>query len=165
MEKKLNSLEELRRKKNSLKTEVQDLEHLISFDNAKESLSAFTNGYSDKFLKEDLDKEGQPTIRLKTDAIVKEVSSELRGKIIGKNAIMGIASSVSKNGIAEEAVKLAITAMIGSYANKNLKNANWKKRAIGLALVYVAPIAIRMAIKKMEQFQKHKSVSSMEQLI
>ena len=98
-------------------------------------------------------------------AIIKEVANEVKDRMISKNALLSIAGNASKNGLVEEGVKLAITAMIGNYAQKNLKNSNWKKKAIGLALVYVAPIAIRYAIKKLEEYQKNKSISSLEQLI
>ena len=165
MANKYSSLEELRKKKASLKTEVQELESLITFNNAKESLSAFTNGYSDKFLKEETDDEGHVAVSLKTNVVVKEVANEIKDRMIGKNPILSLADNVSKNGIAEEAAKLAIVAIIGNYTKKNLKNANWKKRAIGLALVYIAPIAIRFAIKKLEEYQRHSSVSSLEKLI
>ena len=49
MSTKYNSLEELRRKKALLKKEVSDLEDLLTFDNAKESLSALTHGFTDKY--------------------------------------------------------------------------------------------------------------------
>ena len=45
---KYSSLDELRRKKELLKKEVSEIEDLITFDNTKESLSAFTNGFTDK---------------------------------------------------------------------------------------------------------------------
>lgn len=162
---KYNSLEEIKKRKEALRSEVQEMEELISFENAKESLSAFTDGYSDKFLKESTDEEGHVGISLKTDAIIKEVANEVKDRMISKNALLSIAGNASKNGLVEEGVKLAITAMIGNYAQKNLRNSNWKKKAIGLALVYVAPIAIRYAIKKLEEYQKNKSISSLEQLI
>jgi hypothetical protein len=165
MSTKYNNLNQLRKQKEVLKSEVQDLEKLISFDNAKQSLGAFTNGYSDKFLKETKNEEGKIAVSLKTDAIIKEVATEVKDRMIGKNAMLGIASAASKNGLLEEGLKLGVTALIGNYARKNMKNSNWKKRIIGLALVYVAPIVIRYGLKKVEEYQKNKSVSSFEQLI
>ncbi|MBS1571638.1 MAG: phosphoribosyl-ATP pyrophosphatase [Bacteroidetes bacterium] len=165
MSTKYNSLEELRRKKELLKSEVQDLESLISFDNAKDSLSAFTNGFSDKFIAETVDENGHAGITLKKEEIMKEVASEVKDRVIGKNKLLNLASTASKNGFVEEAVKLGITVMISGYAKKNLKNSNWKKRIIGLAMVYIAPMFIRYSLKKLESYQKNKSISSFEKLI
>lgn len=160
-----NNLEALRKRKEMLKSEVSEMEKLISVDHLKDSISEFTNGYSDKFLKESVDMDGHKSFSLKTDAIMKEVANEVKDRVIGKNSLLSLAGSASKSGLVEEAVKLGVTAFIGNYAQKNLKNTNWKKRAIGLALVYVAPIVIRYAVKQLEDYQKHKSVSSLEQLI
>jgi len=46
-----------------------------------------------------------------------------------------------------------------------MKSSNWKKKLLGAALIYVAPIALKYVRKKLENYQKTKSVSSMEQLI
>jgi len=42
---------------------------------------------------------------------------------------------------------------------------NWKKKILGAVLIYVAPMALKFVRKKLEAYQKTKSVSSMEQLI
>jgi hypothetical protein len=46
-----------------------------------------------------------------------------------------------------------------------MSSKNWKKKAIGIALIYLAPIALKYVRNKLEDYQKRKSVSSMEQLI
>ena len=61
------SLEELKRKKALLKKELSDMEGLLTFDNAKESLSVMTNGFTDKFLKEEVDEEGNSHTALKKE--------------------------------------------------------------------------------------------------
>ena len=66
MANKYNSLEELRRKKHLLKMEVQDLENLLTFDDTKESLSVLTSGFTDYFIKEDIDENGEKSISFKT---------------------------------------------------------------------------------------------------
>ena len=162
---KYNSLEELRLKKRSLQREVTEMEHLISFDNAKESLSSFTNGFSDKFLKESQSENGEVTTHLKTDVLMRELTKGVTKSILNKNTALSFAQNSTKNGLLEEVAKLGITTLIGSYTQKNLKNSNWKKRALAMAVVYVAPIAIRYGIKKLEEYQKNKSVASFEQLI
>ncbi|WP_435523361.1 hypothetical protein [Chryseobacterium indoltheticum] len=42
-----------------MKGEIHDLEALLTFKNTKESLSAFTNGLSDQYLKEKIDEDGE----------------------------------------------------------------------------------------------------------
>jgi acyl-coenzyme A synthetase/AMP-(fatty) acid ligase len=54
---------------------------------------------------------------------------------------------------------------VGNYARKSLKSSNWKRKVAGVALIYLAPIALRFIRKKLENYQKNQSVSSMEQLI
>ena len=160
-----NKLEELRKKKLALQAEVKEMESHLTLDIAKESLSEFTNGFSDKFLKDTVDHHGQRSVSLKTDAIIKEVALEVKERILGKNALFSLANTATQNGLLEEAVKLGITAMVGNFAQKNLKNSNWKKKAIGLAMVYIAPMVIRFAINKADEYRKNKSISSFEQLI
>ena len=68
---KYSSLDELRRKKELLKKEVSEIEDLITFDNTKESLSAFTNGFTDKYLKEEIRTDGEKSVSINTGEIVK----------------------------------------------------------------------------------------------
>jgi hypothetical protein len=165
MGRKYESLEELRRKKKLLKEELEGMEDLLTFKNTKESLSAFTNGLTDQYLQEKVDEDGHEKVVLKKDVIVKQISSEIKDALINKQAAMSIANTAFKSDAFDTLVKLGVTALVGNYARKNLKSSNWKKKAIGVALIYLAPIALRFIRKKLENYQKNKSVSSMEQLI
>ncbi|MBW3521493.1 MULTISPECIES: phosphoribosyl-ATP pyrophosphatase [unclassified Chryseobacterium] len=159
------SLEELKRKKKLLKSEITDLEALLTFKNTKESLSAFTNGLSDQYLKEKIDEDGEETTVIRKDVIAKQITSEVKDLLLSKNTAMGIAGSAFKGDAMDAVVKLAVTAFVANYAKKNMKSSNWKKKILGAALIYVAPIALKFVRKKLEAYQKTKSVSSMEQLI
>jgi hypothetical protein len=53
-------------------------------------------------------------------------------------------------------VKLGVTALVGNYAKKNMKSSNWKKKLIGAALIYLAPIALRMVRKNWKNIRKIK---------
>ncbi len=165
MSTKYNSLEELRRKKSLLKKEVSEMEDLLTFDNAKESLSAITNGFTDKFLKEEVKENGETGITLNNDVIMKEITSGVKEKIIGRNAVLGFADSAIKGGAFEDVVRLGAVAMVGGFARKKMKSASWKQKLIGIALIYIAPFALRWIRTKLEDYQKRKSISSMEQLI
>ncbi|MDQ0475762.1 MULTISPECIES: phosphoribosyl-ATP pyrophosphatase [Chryseobacterium] len=165
MSTKYNSLEELRRKKALLKKEVSELEDLLTFDNAKESLSALTNGFTDKYLQENKSTDGETKISLNTNEIVREISGSIKDSILNKNAVYGFAKSDAGMSIVENAMKLGAVSFVGNYARKNLYNKSWKKKMIGLALIYLAPIALRFIRKKLEDYQKSKTTSSFEQLI
>ena len=159
------SLEELKRKKNLLKNEIKDLESLLTFKNTKESLSAFTNGLTDQYLQEKVDDNGDEKTVIRKDVIAKQLTSEVKGILLNKNSAVGLASSALGANPVDSIVKLGMTALVANYAKKNMKSASWKKKIIGAALIYLAPIALKFVRKKLENYQKTKSVSSMEQLI
>lgn len=159
------SLEELKRKKRLLKSEIEDLEGLLTFKNTKESLSAFTNGLTDQYLKEKIDEDGEEKTVLRGDVIAKHITSEVKDLLLNRNTAMGIASGAFKGDAMDAVVKLAVTAFVANYAKKNMSSSNWKKKMLGAALIYVAPMALKLIRTKLEAYQKTKSVSSMEQLI
>lgn len=167
MSAKYTSLEELRRKKALLKKEVSDMEDILTFDNVKESLSAFTNGFTDNFLEEKTDKEGETKLAVNTGNIVKEVANTVTGKVTEKNKALPFAFNNSglKETVVENAIKLGAVSLIGGFAKKNLYHTSWKKKIIGLALIYLAPIALRFLRKKLEDYSRSSRVTSMEQLI
>lgn len=159
------SLEELKRKKRLLKGEINDLEALLTFKNTKESLSAFTNGLTDQYLQEKIDEEGEEKTVLRKDVIAKQLTSEVKGMLLNKNTAVGLANSAFSGNAVDGLIKLGVTALVANYAKKNMKSSNWKKKVLGAALIYVAPIALKYVRKKLENYQKTKSLSSMEQLI
>ncbi|KEY19577.1 hypothetical protein [Kaistella antarctica] len=165
MSTKYNSLEELRRKKALLKKEVADLEDLLTFDNTKESLSALTHGFTDKYLEEEIDEDGETTVSLKTNEIVKEISGSIKDSIFSRSSVYGFAKSEAGVSIVENALKIGAVTFVGNYARKSLYDKSWKKKLIGLALIYLAPMALRFIRQKIDQYQKSKTTSSFEQLI
>lgn len=165
MSRKYESIEELRRKKKLLQGEINDLENLLTFKNTKESLSAFTNGLSDQYLQEQVDEDGDEKVVIRKDVIAKQLTSEVKDLLISKNTAVGIASTALGGNVTDGLIKLGVTALVGNYAKKNMKSSNWKKKLLGVAMIYLAPIALKYVRKKLEEYQKNKSVSSMEQLI
>ncbi|WP_292011155.1 phosphoribosyl-ATP pyrophosphatase [Chryseobacterium sp.] len=159
------NLEELRRKKKLLKDEIDDLENLLTFKNTKESLSAFTNGLTDQYLQEKVDDDGDEKIVLRKDIIAKQLTSEVKDIFINKSTAMGIANSAFKGEALDSIIKLGATAFVGNYVKKNVTSSSWKKKMIGIAIIYLAPFALKFVRKKLEDYQKNRSVSSMEQLI
>lgn len=159
------SLEELKRKKALLKNEVKDLEGLLTFKNTKESLSAFTNGLTDQYLQDKVTEDGEEKTVIRKDVIAKQISSEVKDLFVNKNTALGLASSALKGNALDSVVKLAVTAMVANYAKKNMGSSNWKKKIIGAILIYLAPTALKFLRNKLENYQKTKSISSLEKLI
>lgn len=165
MANKYGSLEELQRKKALLKKDIAEMEELLTFENTKESLSVLTHGFTDKYLKEEVQPDGEKKVALKTQEIIKEVSDNVKDSLLSKHSVLGFAKSSAGINIAENAVKIGIVTFVGNYAKKNLRNTSWKKKLIGLALIYLAPIILRYIRKNLEAYQKSKTTSSFEQLI
>ncbi|MGS0747212.1 phosphoribosyl-ATP pyrophosphatase [Halpernia sp. GG3] len=165
MANKYNSLDELRRKKKLLQSEVDHLESLLTFDNAKESLSVLTGGFSDSFLKEVVNEDGETSISLKTKEIVDSVADGVKNTFTKKDTLLDFAKSELGSSLAENAVKLAIVGFVGNYAKKSLEDTSVKKKLIGLVLIYLAPSILRFIRKKLQEFHKNARISSMEQLI
>lgn len=160
-----SGLEELRRKKALLKKEVAEMEDLLTFENTKESLSVLTKGFTDPFLKEETEPDGETKVSLDTGKIVKEISNSIKDHFMNKHDIFGFAKSDAGVNMIENALKMSAVAFVGNYAKKNLYGAGWKKKLIGVALIYLAPIVLRWVREKLEQYEKNKATSSMEQLI
>lgn len=161
---KNSNLEELRRKKELLKREVEDMEGLLTFENKKESLSALTNGFTDRFLEEKTDEEGENQLTVKTGEIARSLKDVVTHKSEEKSIINFNNDGLKENAV-ETAVRLGGIALAGNIASKNLKKSSWKNKLIGLAIVYLLPVAIRFISRKLEEYQKKRSISSMEQLI
>ena len=159
------SLEELRRKKALLKKDISEIEELLTFENTKESLSVLTNGFTDKYLKEEIFPDGEKKVGIKTQEILKEGSNNVKDSLLSRNSVLGFAKSSAGQNIVENALKIGIVTFVGNYAKNNLKNTSWKKKAIGLALIYLAPIALKYIRENLENYQKSKTTSSFEQLI
>lgn len=161
---KYNSLKELRTKKSLLQNEVKDLEDLITFKNKKESLSAITNGFTDPYLFEEHDEDGSEKLALNTNNIVRDLTTSVKDSVT-KKSVINFASSEAGSAMVENALKIGLVTYAGKFAKNNLASSNWKKKIIGLALIYVAPIALKYIREKLEQYQKNKATSSLEQLI
>lgn len=159
-----DSLNELRRKKELLQNEVKDLEKLLTFDNTKQTLSALTNGLTDTYLKEVPDADGDMQVKLNAVPILHGISDQLKS-VMNRKTIMQVAQSEPGSELLQNTLKLGAVSMITHYAQKNMRNSSWKKKLIGLAIIYVAPIVLKYVREKLDEYQRNKTASSMEKLI
>ncbi|PIE50625.1 MAG: phosphoribosyl-ATP pyrophosphatase [Flavobacteriales bacterium] len=163
MAKRYKNLDELRLQKEQLQKEVAEMEDIIKFKNTTKSLSQLTNGFTDQYLGESIGKSGKPKMVLKKGAIVRSLSSNLKNKIANKDAIVGIANSAMNAGAVGDIVQLGISTAVAGMAKKHLKSKNWKKKALGYAMIYLAPYAIKMLAKKAIEVRQRKSISNIEE--
>lgn len=161
---KINSIQELKNRKQHLQKEVSELQDLITFENPKQSLSEITGGVSDNFLTEKIGKDGETKLALKTGSVVKGISNMV-SKRNNSTSLIPLDNQGLSSSLLESTFRLGGAALIGGMAKKNLKSTSWKKKALGIALVYVLPIALKYARKRLEEFQKKQSISSIEKLI
>lgn len=162
---KYSSLEELKRKKALLKKDISEMEDLLTFDNTKETLSAITHGFTDKYLQQEIQPDGDTKTTLNSNEILKELSTSVKDTVLSRSSVYGFVKSEGGLGIIENAFKIGAVSFVGNYARKSLVNSSWKKKIIGLALIYVAPFLLRYIREKMEDYQKRRTTSSLEQLI
>jgi len=159
-----NNLNELRNQKKHLRDEIKELEDILTFKNTKQSLGAITHGFTDSFLKETETPDGDTKLSLDTENIMKEIAGSIKETASKKN-ILNLANDSISSGLLENTIRMGAVTLVGNYAKKNMMNRNWKKKLIGLALVYVAPYALKFIRKKLDDYQKHKTTKSLEKLI
>ena len=161
---KYTNLDELRSEKRLLKQEIGELEDIFTFKSKKESLSVMTHGRTDKFLKETENEEGEKSLALDTENIMRKISSGIKETVSKKNALH-LANDTIKSGLLENTIKMGAVALVTNYAKNSVMNKSWKKKLIGLALVYLAPYALRFIRQKLDEYQRNKTASSLEKLI
>ncbi|MFC4162690.1 phosphoribosyl-ATP pyrophosphatase [Epilithonimonas zeae] len=161
---KYTNLDELRSEKRLLKKEIGELEDILTFKSKKESLGVLTHGFTDKYLKETQNAEGENELSLDTQNIMREISSGLKESASKKN-VMSLANDSLSSGLLETTIKMGVVSLVGNFAKKSVMNKNWKRKVLGLALIYVAPYALRFARKKLDEFQRNKTAKSLEKLI
>jgi len=66
----MKNLEDLRKRKETLRKEIAELEDIAAFKNPKESLSAITHGFTDQFLVDKTDENGEHRLKLKPAEIL-----------------------------------------------------------------------------------------------
>ncbi|NAW51133.1 hypothetical protein GNY06_07010 [Elizabethkingia argentiflava] len=129
-----NSLAELIKKKDIVKEEVKDMEKILRFENIKKSLSVLTNGATDQFIKE------------KSPLYHSEENKDRTGRLLNKKN--------ANNSAIENALHFSSLAFVLNLAKKNLNHSNWKKKVLGILIVYGAPILLRKVSSMIEEWQE-----------
>lgn len=165
MSNKYKNLNELQLRKQELLKEMEEMEEILKFKNKTKSLSVLTNGLSDKYITEKANEDGTYSTVIKKDAVIKTLSSNVRNKVANRNSMVGIANQAMKAGVMDDIFQLGTSTILASIAKKQLKSKSFFKKILGYSLIYLAPYAIKMITKKLSNYQRERSVSSMEKLI
>lgn len=120
------NLDELRSQKRLLKQEIEGMEDILTFKSKKDSLGAMTGGFTDKFLKETINSDGEKSLALDTQNIMREISTGMKEKASKKN-VMGLANDSLQSGLLETTLKLGTVALVSNYAKKSVMNKSWKE--------------------------------------
>ena len=167
----MKNLSDLKKRKELLKQNIADIEDKLSIDNPKESLSAITNGITDQFLADKIDEEGNHQLSLKTGEILSFVTGGASDNFV-KTKInefgeqkLGINTQNVIGSVAENAIKLGVATIVANYAKKNLYHSDWKKKAIGIGLIYLAPYVLKYAREKLDDYQKQETLKSLNKVI
>lgn len=159
-----NNIKELRAQKKLLKSEIENLEDILTFKDKKESLGILTNGFTDNLLKERINPDGGTSLSLDTQHIMHQISEGIKESTSKKN-VANLAKDSVSSGLLETTIKMGVVALVGNFAKKSVMNKNWKRKLIGLGMVYLAPYALRFVRKKLDDYQKNQAASSLEKLI
>lgn len=167
----MKNLEDLRKRKETLRQEISEIEKIASFKNPKETLGLLTNGFTDQFITDKTDENGEHRLGIKpaellsfatggaSDDFVKTKINQYGDQKLGINTQNVVGS------IAENAFKLGIAGIATNFAKKNLYHKSWKKKLIGFALIYLAPFLLKFIREKLEDFQHKETLKSMEKII
>lgn len=160
---KYNNIKELRQKKALLKKEIDDLQDLITFKDTKQSLSVMTKGASDQYLTKEMTPEGEK-LTVQTKPLMQHIGDTVTGKA-QTNSIIKFDNTGTKEVTKQNLLKLGALAIAGFAAKKIIKSRGFKNRIMGIILVYFGPKIAKVLLDKLEEYQKNKSVNSVEKLI
>ena len=57
----------------------------------------------------------------------------------------------------DNAIRLGTVALVTNFAKKNLYHSSWKKKVLGLAIIYGAPILLRKVTSLIEDWQEKEA--------
>lgn len=132
---KIRSFQDLKNKKKQLKTEISEIESILSFKNPRESFGVITDGLSEKYF------------------------GSILGSKIGEN-IVPLAGNLLGNSI-----KLGSLKILNDIAKKSIKSSFVKKGLIGLGAIAVASVVLKRAKRRVDQYQQRETIKSLNKLI
>lgn len=167
----MKNLADLKSRKEMLKKNISELEDTFAFKNPKESLSAFTQGFTNQFTTDKVDESGSHRLGIKPAEILSFLTGGASDNFIKKKLNkygeekIGIDTQSVVGSITENALKLGLAAIATNYAKKKLYQKSWKKKLIGVAFVYLTPFLLKFLREKLDEFQQKEILESLNKII
>lgn len=165
MASKKTALQKLQESKQLLKKQIEEQEKLIQFENAKQSFSTITHGFTDKYLRNEPSDDGSIKTVVNKGTIAKEIGNTVKEKLLNRDMFTQIVNGGMKGNNIEGLLKTGIILGMSALAKKKMKSGGIKNKIIGAVLLYAAPFALRFAQKKINEYQQKKSITSLEKII
>lgn len=132
---KLNNIKELQDKKAQLKSEIEEMESVIKFENPRKSFGVITNGLTDQYLGKAL------------ESNVGEKVLPLAGKIL------------------KTSLKVGGAKLFNDVVKKHLNKAVLGKGALVVGGAVVVSMLAKRAKQKLDEYQREQTAKSLEKLI
>ena len=158
----MNNLADLHNRKEMLRKDISEIEDTLRFKNPKKSLSKLSNGFTDQFVSDEFNYRGEHKTGLKWDKLfsyIKGGASErfFTSKLneFGERKL-GINTKNVAGSITENALKIGISSLMATFTKKYLYHKKWKKKVIGLSIVYLSPFILDFVKEKLKALQDSK---------
>lgn len=167
----MKNLADLNKRKEMLQKDISELEDKFTFKNPKESLSTFTNGFTDQFLTDKVDQNGKHKVGFQTKNILSFVTGGTSDKFINTKTNAGGEEKLGINTpnligiITENAMKFGAAAFVTKFAKKSIRHRSWKRKIIGVVIIYLAPFLLRFVREKLNEFQQKEVLESLNKII
>lgn len=156
----MKNLADLQQRKQMLKKDISELEDTFRFKDPRKSLSKLSNGFTDQFVYDNFNSRGEHKTGLKFDKILSYLTggtseSFIKAKIneYGERKL-GIDTQKVVGSITKNAFQVGVASLVATFAKKYLYHKKWKKKAIGIAVVYALPFALDFLKNKLDGYLK-----------
>ena len=159
----MNNLADLQKRKEMLRKDISEIEDTIRFKDPKKSLSKLTNGFTDQFVSDEFNYRGEHKTGLKWDKVFSYITGGTSERFLTSKLNeygekkLGINTKNIAGSITENALKIGISSLMATLTKKYLFHKKWKKKIIGLAIVYLSPFILDFAKEKLKALQDSKS--------
>ena len=65
----------------------------------------------------------------------------------------------------ENIVAVLKDSAVTNFAKKNLYHTSWKKKIIGITLIYLAPFVLKFLREKLEEYEEREVLKSLEEIL
>lgn len=159
------NLDELKQAKEVLKKSIAQEEHLLKFEDKKASLSLLTNGKTDPYLNNEIRPDGEVNTSVDTRKIKNEVIQKVKNNLLNTNPVTKLVNGSMEGEDMETLIRTGAVLGVAALARSNMRSKDWRKKLLGAAIIYIGPLLIRYGRQRLGEYQRERSVSSLEKII